>query len=418
MTIYETSLDETIDEANATYTDTTCTDVSRRLEQDSNGRNRRLRTRDANGRRLSTSVAISTEISLPLERAPSGKSVHEHVRDNLDASTLESHIHSHASRSHRSGRRLDMSSVSVESVSVDTFAPTPVPTPVPTSVPTPVPTPMPTAVTCGNGELDGTETDVDCGGDYCVPCPFNSSCSFGTDCQSGVCLHAGTVTAGGGSCAHQPTMLPTAAPTAAPELSPSPAPTGHPPTLAPTPMPTPLPTPAKQGGGASSAGGDEDLALALGLIFFIPLGLALMGGGVYKAYKHKQLKDKEKQLGMRGEAPLAGPGAPIQAAPAVRSDSDRPVVSSDGDAPLDPSNFEIELFSSDSPTPLGVQNVSTIPVVYDEDSPAPTPEYSEAQRDDGQFEVELSFGDDPQPIAEAPLGAPLELPDGRFSMEC
>jgi hypothetical protein len=43
---------------------------------------------------------------------------------------------------------------------------------------------VPTA--CQNGAMDGTESDIDCGGD-CVPCFEGDACNTGADCTSGVC---------------------------------------------------------------------------------------------------------------------------------------------------------------------------------------------------------------------------------------
>ena len=42
-------------------------------------------------------------------------------------------------------------------------------------------------VACTNGEKDGTETDVDCGGGGCDPCSPNKACTMASDCLSGVC---------------------------------------------------------------------------------------------------------------------------------------------------------------------------------------------------------------------------------------
>jgi hypothetical protein len=50
---------------------------------------------------------------------------------------------------------------------------------------------------CGNGVKDGTETDVDCGGD-CAPCATGKRCATGTDCQSGSCLNQVCVALGAG----------------------------------------------------------------------------------------------------------------------------------------------------------------------------------------------------------------------------
>jgi hypothetical protein len=43
------------------------------------------------------------------------------------------------------------------------------------------------APTCTDGERNGTETDVDCGGGACDPCAVGDHCVFPTDCQSGAC---------------------------------------------------------------------------------------------------------------------------------------------------------------------------------------------------------------------------------------
>ncbi len=41
---------------------------------------------------------------------------------------------------------------------------------------------------CGDGELSGQETDVDCGGPSCDPCPNGKACLQAGDCVSGLCL--------------------------------------------------------------------------------------------------------------------------------------------------------------------------------------------------------------------------------------
>jgi hypothetical protein len=43
------------------------------------------------------------------------------------------------------------------------------------------------AATCGNGSRDGTETGVDCGGRGCVPCGVGSACQEREDCTSLLC---------------------------------------------------------------------------------------------------------------------------------------------------------------------------------------------------------------------------------------
>jgi hypothetical protein len=48
-------------------------------------------------------------------------------------------------------------------------------------------------LSCTNGKLDGTETDIDCGGSSCAPCADGRTCKVGADCVDGVC--AGTCAA-------------------------------------------------------------------------------------------------------------------------------------------------------------------------------------------------------------------------------
>jgi len=42
---------------------------------------------------------------------------------------------------------------------------------------------------CGDGQKTVDETDDDCGGRTCEPCPADSACVTGTDCQSGICTN-------------------------------------------------------------------------------------------------------------------------------------------------------------------------------------------------------------------------------------
>jgi hypothetical protein len=44
-------------------------------------------------------------------------------------------------------------------------------------------------ISCGSGVIDGTETDVDCGGadPFCQRCLPGRRCLIGGDCQSGAC---------------------------------------------------------------------------------------------------------------------------------------------------------------------------------------------------------------------------------------
>ncbi len=44
---------------------------------------------------------------------------------------------------------------------------------------------------CGNGAVDGTETDTDCGGSDCAPCPSGASCKTNVDCESTFCSGVG-----------------------------------------------------------------------------------------------------------------------------------------------------------------------------------------------------------------------------------
>ena len=44
------------------------------------------------------------------------------------------------------------------------------------------------ATDCNNGAMDGEETDVDCGGTVCPPCPLGGSCLLDTDCIVGECI--------------------------------------------------------------------------------------------------------------------------------------------------------------------------------------------------------------------------------------
>ena len=101
---------------------------------------------------------------------------------------------------------------------------------------------MPTNAGCVNEVLDGTETDVDCGGGDCVRCELGQTCEDDDDCQTRACV--GSVCVPTPSTA--PTPAPTSVPTTTPTIVPTPVPSALPspaPTLAPTPMPTPVPMP-------------------------------------------------------------------------------------------------------------------------------------------------------------------------------
>ena len=41
---------------------------------------------------------------------------------------------------------------------------------------------------CNNGAMDGEETDVDCGGSVCPPCPLGGACLLDSDCITGECI--------------------------------------------------------------------------------------------------------------------------------------------------------------------------------------------------------------------------------------
>jgi hypothetical protein len=44
------------------------------------------------------------------------------------------------------------------------------------------------AAACHDNLQDCSETDVDCGGGVCAPCPDGDCCNQGTDCSSGYCF--------------------------------------------------------------------------------------------------------------------------------------------------------------------------------------------------------------------------------------
>ena len=135
--VFRTGMDATIGTGDATFSNSTCVDDARR----------RLGGDDA-GRRLSLSVSVTTEVTIDLATVSvaGADSALAHIMGQLNATTLESNIitASQAAVTSGSRRRLDMSSISVSSVSVDTFTPTPAPTPAPSDLPTPTPTLTPT----------------------------------------------------------------------------------------------------------------------------------------------------------------------------------------------------------------------------------------------------------------------------------
>jgi hypothetical protein len=55
------------------------------------------------------------------------------------------------------------------------------------------------ATTCSDGKLDGSETDVDCGGG-CPPCADGRKCAVNGDCASGGCSKGLCCGAGTGNC--------------------------------------------------------------------------------------------------------------------------------------------------------------------------------------------------------------------------
>lgn len=60
--------------------------------------------------------------------------------------------------------------------------------PDPTELPTPMPeADMSSAPACDNGQLDGDESDVDCGGAACEPCGVAKTCRANDDCESRSC---------------------------------------------------------------------------------------------------------------------------------------------------------------------------------------------------------------------------------------
>ena len=110
-------------------------------------------------------------------------------------------------------------------------SPTPLPAPAPTPLPTPAPstappstaapssppsTAAPTSLTCTNGVLDGTETDIDCGGGFCDKCDVGATCDKTADCYRGVCND--------NVCDPRPSAAPSPPPTAIPASVPTFAP--------------------------------------------------------------------------------------------------------------------------------------------------------------------------------------------------
>jgi hypothetical protein len=131
-----------------------------------------------------------------------------------------------------------------ETAGCSTPAPTASPTTSPSSQPTDAPTPAPTVATCNNGETDGQETDVDCGGAECNGCGIGQVCTMHSDCAAGhVCGEVSLRCEATSAPTAAPTVSPTAVPTSTPTAAPTTAPTATP-TTAPTAAPTSAPSPA------------------------------------------------------------------------------------------------------------------------------------------------------------------------------
>ena len=120
-TIFRLALDATIGAGDATLSTPACADLS------------------AGGVEISTEVTVALAVAHARGHYGRG-AVEAHVVSVLDASALEGHIQAIAAAHGDRRRRLGMSDVSVASVAVDTFMPTPAPTPVPTSG-APIPSP-------------------------------------------------------------------------------------------------------------------------------------------------------------------------------------------------------------------------------------------------------------------------------------
>jgi len=101
-------------------------------------------------------------------------------------------------------------------------------------VPTQAPSPAPR---CDDGEMNGDETAVDCGGPVCPGCDIGGECNLSRDCLSEHC----DVRLLPRACVGAPTVAPSAAPTLSPTASPTKVPSAAP-TLSPTGSPTKNPT--------------------------------------------------------------------------------------------------------------------------------------------------------------------------------
>jgi hypothetical protein len=60
---------------------------------------------------------------------------------------------------------------------------------------------IPKCQPCDDGKLDGTESDVDCGGGLCKPCTIGKTCVGANDCASGECQNGRCKSACGDECA-------------------------------------------------------------------------------------------------------------------------------------------------------------------------------------------------------------------------
>ena len=187
-------------------------------------------------------------------------------------------------------RRLSMSAASVDSVSVDTFSPTPAPTETPTTPPSPAPTisPSPAPTTPPSPAPSALPTEVPVSAPTAVPvsapttlptavpvpAPTTLPTSFPT--SKPMPLPTPTPTSA-------PMPLPSFAPTALPTVAPTPDPTALPvsaptttPTVQPTPLPSAIPTLAPTHISASSSAGIAT-GFALGAAVILVCGVGVVG---------------------------------------------------------------------------------------------------------------------------------------------
>jgi outer membrane biosynthesis protein TonB len=161
-----------------------------------------------------------------------------------------------------SRRRLSMSAASVDSVSVDTFSPTPAPTETPTTPPSPAPSARPTAVPVPAPSALPTAVPV--------PAPTTLPTSFPTSKPAPLPTPLPT----SAPTLFPTTALPAPAPTALPTLAPTPAPTTTAPTTTPTAQPTVAPTQISR---SSSSAGINSIVLILGAAAILVCGVGIMG---------------------------------------------------------------------------------------------------------------------------------------------